>query len=152
MQQSGKVDAHRAVSAGLAAGSAYLAAMWLDNRLSSQQFNDLKLVGQFFTIRSPWWIAQGLAGHYIFSVIMAFVYARFVYTRLPLPPPLKGIVFLNIENAVLYPLGPVVDRVHADIRSGQLPSMFTMKTFLGQVVRHIAFGAILGLLYRPPDR
>jgi hypothetical protein len=83
---------------------------------------------------------------------MAFVYARFVYARLPLPPLLKGIVFLNIENAVLYPLGPVVDRVHSGIKSGQLPSMFTMKTFLGQVVRHIAFGAVVGLLYRPPER
>src|SRR5689334_22648030 len=140
MQPQSEIDTPRAVSTGLAAGSAYLAAMWLDNRLSSQEFNDLKLVGQFFTTKSPWWMAQGIAGHYAFSMIMACLYARIFYPRLPLPPLLKGIVFLNIENAVLYPLGPLVDRVHAGIRSGQLPPMFTTKTFLGQVVRHIAFG------------
>jgi hypothetical protein len=136
----------------LGAGTAYLAAMWLDNRLSSQEFNDLKLVGQFFTTKWPWWIAQGLAGHYTFSMLMALVYARFFYSRLPLHPVLKGVIFLNLENALLYPLGPFIDRFHAGIKSGQLPPMATIKSFLGQVVRHIAFGFVLGLLYRPANK
>ncbi|HST06494.1 MAG TPA: hypothetical protein VLQ48_17410 [Chloroflexia bacterium] len=132
--------------AGLVAGSAFLGAMWLDNKLSSWQFNDLKLVGQAFTTRSPIWQAQGLAGHFGFSVVMAYLYARVVYPRLPGPGWLRGIMFLQIENAILYPATIVADKVHAGIRSGQVPPMTNMNIFKGQVVRHIAFGATLGLL------
>lgn len=133
-------------AAGLVAGGAFLGAMWLDNKLSSWQFNDLKLVGQVFTTRSPIWQVQGLAGHFGFSVVMAFLYARYVRARLPGPGWLRGIIFLQIENGVLYPATIVADKVHAGIKSGQLPPMINMKTFKGQVVRHIAFGATLGLL------
>ncbi|MEO8286835.1 MAG: hypothetical protein ABI670_10415 [Chloroflexota bacterium] len=148
MQES-DIDAPRAIAAGLAAGTAYLGAMWLDNRLSSYEFDDLKLVGQAFTTKSPWWLIQGLTGHYGFSMVMALVYARFAYRLLPGPGALKGIAFLNIENLVLYPGGLVVDRIHAGMRQGELPPMMSKKAFLGQVVRHIAFGATLGLLYKP---
>lgn len=134
------------VTTGLVAGGAFLGAMWLDNKLSSWQFNDLKLVGQVFTTRSPVWQLQGLLGHFGFSVVMAFLYARYVRARLPGPGWLRGIIFLQLENGVLYPATIVADKVHAGIKSGQLPPMINMKTFKGQVVRHIAFGATLGLL------
>ncbi len=139
----------RAVGAGLAAGSAYLAAMWVDSKLSSHPFNDLKLVGQMVTTRSPWWQLQGLGGHYGFSVVMALLYARYARAVLPGPGWLKGIIFLNIENLALYPAGLLIDRYHAGVRVGELPRMMTWKTFWGQVIRHVAFGAVLGLLYRP---
>jgi hypothetical protein len=129
----------------LVAGTAYLVAMWLDNKLSSWQFNDLKLVGQIFTTRSPIWQAQGLAGHYCFSVLMALFYTRYACERLPGPGWLRGITFLMIENTVLYPLALPADKLHAGIRAGQLPPLLHSKTFLGQVVRHIAFGVALGL-------
>ena len=143
------VDVPRAVGAGLAAGSAYLAAVWADSKLSSHPFNDLKLVGQMVTTRSPWWQMQGLAGHYGFSVVMALLYARYARAALPGPGWLKGIIFLNIENLALYPAGLLIDRYHAGVRAGELPRMMTWKTFAGQVVRHIVFGLTLGLLYRP---
>jgi hypothetical protein len=149
MRSRTEVDVPRAVAVGLAAGTSYLGAMWLDNRLSSHEFNDLKLVGQIFTTRRPWWIVQGLVGHYFVSLLVAFFYARFVYPRVPGPGVLKGIILLNAENLVFYPGSILVDRLHAGIRSGQLPPLLTVKTFLGQVVRHIAFGAVLGLLYKP---
>ena len=143
------VDVPRAVAAGLSAGSAYLAAVWADSTLSSHPFNDLKLVGQMVTTRSPWWQLQGLAGHYGFSVVMALLYARYARAALPGPGWLKGVLFLMLENKVLYPAGLLIDRYHAGVRAGELPRMLTWKTFWGQVVRHIAFGAVLGLLYRP---
>jgi hypothetical protein len=145
------VDVPRAVGAGLAAGSAYLAAAWADSRLSSHPFNDLKLVGQMVTTRSPWWQMQGLAGHYGFSVVMALLYARYARAALPGPGWLKGIIFLNIENLALYPAGLLIDRYHMGVRAGELPRMMTWKTFAGQVVRHVAFGLTLGLLYRPKN-
>lgn len=144
-----RVDAVRAVTAGLAAGGAYLGAMWVDNRVSSHEFDDLKLVGQVFTTKSPWWVVQGLVGHFGFSAVMGLVFAKFAYGRLPGPGVVKGIIFLNIENASLYPGAFVIDKFHAGIRAGQLPPLLNKKTFLGQITRHIAFGAVLGLLYKP---
>lgn len=147
MSRKSEVESPQAiVMAGLAAGSAFLGAMWLDNKLSSWKFNDLKLVGQVFTTRSPIWQVQGVAGHFGFSVVMAFLYARYVYPRLSGPGWLRGVIFLQIENAILYPATVAADKVHAGIKSGQVPPMINMKTFKGQIVRHIAFGATLGLL------
>ena len=105
-------------AAGIASGTAYLAAMWVDNRLSSHPFNDLKLVGQVFTTKTPWWIIQGLVGHYAFSVMIAFIYAKIAYRSLPGPGVVKGIIFLNMENTVLYPGAFIADRVHAGIQEG----------------------------------
>jgi hypothetical protein len=149
MNRNSEIDTGRAVTAGVAAGSAYLGAMWLDNKLSSQEYNDIKLVGQFFTTKSPWWVIQGLAGHYSFSIFMALLYAKVGRSKLPGPDLLKGILFLNIENALLYPAGLIVDNIHAGIKQGEVPPMLTRKSFFGQVTRHIAFGAVLGLLCKP---
>lgn len=150
--QTESVDVPRAVGAGLAAGSAYLAATWADSKLSSHPFNDLKLVGQMVTTRSPWWQLQGLAGHYGFSVVMALLYARYGRVLLPGPGWLKGVLFLMLENVALYPLGLLIDRYHAGVKAGELAPMMTWKTFWGQVVRHVAFGAVLGMVYGASKR
>ncbi len=134
------------VKGGIAAGSAFLAAMWLDNKLSSWRFNDIKLVGQMFTTRTPLWQIQGVAGHYAFSTMMAFVYVRYARQRLPGPSWLRGILFLMAENTVLYPAGLIVDRIHAGMKSGQLALLLDRKTFFGQITRHVAFGIALGLV------
>jgi hypothetical protein len=143
-----RVDVPRALMAGMAAGTAYLATMWADNMLSRHKFNDIKLVGQIFTTRSPFWQIQGLVGHYGFSGVMALVYASQAYKRLPGPGWFRGFLFLQIENSVLYLLAPLMDPRHAGVKSGQIPRVWKWKTFWGQVVRHIAFGLTLGALYR----
>lgn len=140
-------DAQDALLPGAAAGSAFLVAMWLDNKLSSWSFNDLKLVGQMLTVRSPLWQIQGVGGHFGFSVVMSLLYGRFAQSRLPGPGWLRGILFMMIENAALYPAAVVLDKVHAGMKAGQLPPLLNMKTFLGQLTRHIAFGAVLGLMW-----
>ena len=143
-----KVDAGRAVIGGLAAGTAYLAAMWADNRLSSQRFNDLKLVGQVFTTRAPAWVIQGLLVHYGFSVVIALLYSSWGARRMPGPPWLKGVVFMQLENAILYPGAALVMPIHAGVKSGQVPSLFERKVIQGQVLRHVAFGLVLGVVGR----
>ena len=102
-----------------------------------------------FTSKSPWWIIQGLAGHFSFSVVMALFYARFFYPWMPGPGVVKGIVFLNIENTFLYPGALISDRINVAVRNGELAPLLNKKSFMGQVVRHVAFGAVLGFLYRP---
>lgn len=142
------VDVERAVVAGLAAGTAFLATTFLDSKLSNYPYNDLKLVGQMFTTRSPFWQIQGLAGHYGFSVVMALLYARYAYRLLPGPGWLKGLLFLQIENNGLYGLAPLADKIHAGHRQGELPKLTSWKSYAGQTWRHVAFGVVLGMLYR----
>ena len=148
MKQS-NIDIKWLLVCALASGNAYLASMWLDNRLSSHPFNDLKLVGQIFTTRSPWWVIIGLANHYSFGVAVSYVYARWVCRRLPGPNWLKGICFLLLENVLLYPAAALIEPWHAGRRAGQLPTLFSRKSFQGQVVRHIAFGVTLGAMWKP---
>jgi hypothetical protein len=138
----------RAIASGLAAGSAYLATAWADSKLSSHPYNDLKLVGQMVTTRSPYWQIQGLAGHFGFSVVMSLLYARHFYKKLPGPPVVRGITFLQLENTLLYPVAPLLDSFHAGVGAREIPPLLSKKSFQGQVLRHIAFGAALGLLYR----
>ena len=151
MNKKTDVDVPRALFAGVAAGTAYLVAMWADNILSRHKFNDIKLVGQIFTTKSPFWQIQGVAGHYGFSGVMALLYASQAYHRLPGPGWLRGLIFLQIENSLLYPLAIPMDPRHAGVKSGQLPPVWKWKSFWGQVVRHLAFGVTLGALYRKED-
>jgi hypothetical protein len=141
-----KDDLETAIPAGLAAGTAYLGTMWLDNKISSWDFDDLKLVGQMFTTKSPLWQLQGLAGHYAFSIAMSTIYIRYARRHLPGPGWLRGITFMMLENALLYPAAGLIDNIHAGMKANLLPPLLNKKTFLGQVTRHIAFGAVLGLL------
>ena len=141
------MNTRRALVAGMAAGTAFLAATLADSRLSSYPYNDLKLVGQMFTTRSPWWQALGLAGHYGLSVVVALAYARWAYRQLPGPGWLRGFIFLQMENLALYPLAAISDRFHAGMRAGQLPPLLAWKSFWGQFWRHVAFGLVLGALY-----
>ena len=146
------VDIPRALVAGAAGGSAYLASMWLDNKLSSHKFNDIKLVGQIFTTKSPFWQIQGVVGHYSFAGVVTLLYASTLYQRLPGPGWLRGLIFLQIENSLLYPLAPLMDPRHAGVKSGQLPPVWKWKSFRGQVVRHIAFGVAMGAIYKGRKR
>src|SRR5438067_2416220 len=110
MREEAENDIPGIVASGIAAGTAYLGAMWLDNKFSSHPFNDLKLVGQVFTTKAPWWVIQGLVGHYTFCVAIALVYERTASRRLAGPGVIKGISFLNMENALLYPGAFIADR------------------------------------------
>ena len=67
--------------------------------------------------------------------------------RLPGPPWLRGVLFTMIENALLWGAIPLFDRFHPSIRAGQLPKMNRPIPFLQQVLRHIAYGAALGIVY-----
>lgn len=141
------VDVERALVAGGAAATAFLATTYLDSKLSSHPYNDVKLVGQMLTTKSPFWQLQGVAGHYSFASVMALIYARYAYKRLPGPGWLRGLLFLQIENNSLYVLAPLLDRFHAGKKAGQLPPLMNLKTYMGQALRHVVFGMVLGAVY-----
>ena len=66
--------------------------------------------------------------------------------RIPGPPWLKGVIFANLENVILYPITRFED-MHPAIRTGMVDRYFTWPASWQSVPRHIAFGAVLGALY-----
>lgn len=143
----------RAIVAGLVASAAYLAMMALDMRLLRYPQNDLVLQGRLAPVPRRFWLPAGLVMHSGFGVALALIYALVVHERLPGPAWCRGILLANLENALLWPLTRVIDRYHPAVRDGQMPPMNTPRCFLQAVLRHIAFGAALGVVYaHAPER
>jgi hypothetical protein len=147
-------DAGAGAAAGVVAGLAYLAAQALDLRLLRTRADDLAIHGRPLSADPRRWRAAGAVLHLGFGAVLGAVYAGWPRRRLTtyLPPWVAGIVFLQAENAVLYPLLLPLHRLHPAWREGLLESYFRPRTAGQQVWRHLVFGAVLGALLgrRPP--
>jgi hypothetical protein len=87
----------------------------------------------------------GVAIHMANSIALAQLY-QLVESRLPGNPLVKGIVFANVENLLLYPV-TILEELHPAVRDGQVDRYFTWPAFWQSVPRHIVYGAVLGGLY-----
>jgi hypothetical protein len=103
------------------------------------------ILGRSFTNDPTKARAMGGAIHTVNSLALATLYAT-LEPRLPGPAWWKGVVFANIENVVLYPI-TLFEDIHPAIRLGEVDRYFTWPAFWQSVPRHIAFGAVLGVLY-----
>ncbi len=142
-----ELDHAAVITAALAAGSVYLAEMAVDMRLLNYPLNDIRMLGEMFGRRRAWPLV-GTAAHYSFSIFLAYVYAAYARENLPGPPWMRGIIFINIENGILYPFAPLLDRFNPTIHSGAMPPVFSKTGFVNQLLRHAAFGLVLGGLLR----
>ena len=136
----------RAGVAGAAGALAYLVEMRVDLAALRCPTNDLMLLGRPFSANRRAWPAIGTALHFFNGVALAQVYAL-LGRRLPGPPWLRGLLFTQIENTLLYSVVPLFDRFHPAITAGELPRMFRPVPFVQQVLRHIAYGVVLGAVY-----
>ena len=139
------IDPRAATVAGLAAGAAFLAVLEVDVRLTGNNVDDLVFLGRPLARSRSGARPVGLALHAVNSVGFALLYAR-LHRRLPGPPWWRGVVFFNVENALLYPF-LVFEEWHPAIRDGQIDRYWTWPSFLQSIPRHIAYGAILGPVY-----
>jgi len=87
----------------------------------------------------------GATIHALNSLALASLYAMLA-RRIPGPAWLKGVIFANVENVILYPITRLED-MHPAVRTGLVDRYFTWPAFWQSVPRHIAFGAVLGALY-----
>jgi hypothetical protein len=140
----------RSALVGGIAGTAYLAEMALDMRVASNRYDDLVLWGGFVT---PHRFRQRILGagiHYVLSIALAATYGTLAPILPAWPGWMRGMAFVQVENALLYPGVPVLDAVHPEVRSGRFPSLLTWRYFWVEIARHVAFGITLGALL--PER
>lgn len=143
---NGAYEARLAALAGAAGSGAYLAEMAIDLPLLDCPTDDLLLLGGLVTRDPRVWPLLGGAMHFANGIALAQLYAA-VQHRLPGPPWARGILFTLIENTLLWAIVPLFDRYHPAMREGKLPLMNRPIPFLQQVLRHIAYGAVLGIVY-----
>jgi hypothetical protein len=140
-----QLNAKAVTLSGLAAGAAFVAVLEADLRLTGRNVDDLMILGRPFTEDPSKARAVGMAIHVVNSLALASLYAT-LEARLPGPGWMKGVIFANVENVILYPITRFED-VHPAIRTGQVDRYFNWPAFWQSVPRHIAFGAVLGVLY-----
>jgi hypothetical protein len=144
-RQTREFDPKVVAISGLAAGAAFVAVLEIDLRLTGRNVDDLMILGRPFIEEPAKARALGGALHAFNSVALASLYAM-LEQRIPGPGWLKGVIFANVENAILYPIALFED-IHPAIRSGQVDRYFTWPAFWQSIPRHIAYGAVLGILY-----
>jgi len=142
----------RVVCAGFGAGLAYLLAQEVDRKLANPRSDDLVLVGGFVTRDPGLWRPIGAFNHFFVSVAFAVIYDRFLASRLPGPPWLRGALAFQAENAVTWPLVMLCDRYHPAVQAQALSRLNRPVYFLQEIWRHLAFGVALGLLVPPLTR
>ena len=130
---------------GLVAGAAFVAVLEVDLRLTGRNVDDLMILGRPFVADAKRARVAGIVIHAINSVGLAGIYAL-VEPRIPGPPWWKGVLFANVENLILYPITIFEDH-HPAVRDGLVDRYFTWPAFWQSVPRHIAYGAVLGVLY-----
>jgi hypothetical protein len=144
-RQSRELDPKAVIISGLAAGAAFVAVLEVDLRLTGRHVDDLMILGRPFTKEPKQARALGGAIHAVNSLALASLYAV-LERHIPGPPWLKGVIFANVENVILYPI-TLFEDIHPAIRTGMVDRYFTWPSFWQSVPRHIAFGAVLGVLY-----
>lgn len=134
-----------ATISGLAAGAVFALVLEADLRLTGNNVDDLLVLGSPFVSNPEEARRLGLAIHALNSVALAALYGK-ARPWLPGPPWLKGVIFANVENLILYPV-TLLEDLHPAIRTGLVDRYFTWPSFWQSVPRHVAYGAVLGILF-----
>jgi hypothetical protein len=142
-----RINLPSAVCAGATASAVYAGEMYLDIALTGNPLDDVQLLEGALRGRTARLPILGILVHLLNGSALALVYAT-VKPLLPGPDWLKGILFGALFLVAVWPLTPVLDRIHPLIRRGDLPKFNSPVSFGQNVARHLLFGLILGLLYR----
>jgi hypothetical protein len=142
-----RVNVPSAALAGAIASAVYAGEMYLDMAFTGNQLDDVQLLEGARRGRKAQFPILGMLVHLLNGSALAIVYAV-IKPLLPGPNWLKGLLFGALFLVAVWPLTPVLDRIHPLIKRGDLPR-FNTPVALGQnITRHLLFGLVLGLLYR----
>lgn len=124
----------------MTAAAAWAAAEPAARRLFGTPYSDVRLLGRIVSRHR--WCAAGTAIHLANGAA-----AGVVFERLGLHGWKAGVALFQAENLAAWPLMAVVDRSHADRRSGAWPPLAANgRVFAQEAAVHVVFGAVLGLL------
>ncbi len=141
----------RAAFAGLLATAAYSLVMEVDMTITGNRYSDVRFIQGLLAGKSPGqqkfaFLAWGI--HFLNGVILAELYAAVFKRFLPGPNWLKGAIFGELFLVSTWGLAPLVDTYHPLTKRGELAKLATWTSFFQNIVRHLVFGLLLGLLYR----
>jgi hypothetical protein len=144
----------QAALAGLIATVAYSVAMEGDQILSGNRFSDVRFIqglleGEKRSKRNFYlsWMLHLLNG-----IALAEIYAVVAKRFLPGPDWVKGTIFGEGFIICAWSLTPLADKYHPLIKNGELPRLANWTSLLQNIVRHLVFGLVLGLLYKDKER
>lgn len=136
----------RAALAGAAAAGAWAAIEPLDRRVLRHDYSDVAMLGKLVT-RSAAWPFVGLVLHAANGAAFGLGLER-IRTRTGWPTQRLALGLALTENAALFPLAAVVDRIHPARGERGLAPLFTSRGLVQATFRHALFGAVLGRLAR----
>ncbi len=141
----------RAALAGLLATAAYSLVMESDMSITGNRYSDVRFIQGLLAGKSPRhqkfaFLAWSI--HFLNGVILAELYAAVFKRFLPGPNWLKGAIFGELFLASTWGLAPLVDKYHPLTKRGELAKLATWTSFSQNIVRHLVYGLLLGLLYR----
>lgn len=136
----------RSAAAGAAAALVWAAVEPLDRRAFRHDYSDVAMLGKAAT-RGPLWPVAGLAIHASNGAAFGLAFDELRRrSRLPAVPLALGLGLA--ENALLFPLAPVIDRFHPARGTRGLAPLASPRGFAQATFRHALFGAVLGRLAR----
>ena len=129
--------------AGMAASGAYALAQTVDLELFDYPTDDFVLLGRMVTNDESLMRPVGAVMHFTNGALLGVAYALIARDRLPGSPLVKGFSWTMMETFGLYPMA-FLENLHPAVREGRLPSYLSGKGFAQQIVRHVAYGLVLG--------
>lgn len=136
----------RAALAGAVAAGCWAAAEPLLGRATGGYHRQARLIGGL-VVPDGSWRAVGLAVHLANGAAFGIGFDRLGGYGVA-----RGVLAAEAENALLWPLVAVLDRIHPDVRSGAWPPLLRNRHAIAQeVLGHAVFGAVLGGLLPPGD-
>jgi hypothetical protein len=134
-------------AAGAVAATAWAFLEPLDKRIFRCDYSDVAVLGKAVT-RGPGWPAVGLAMHAVNGALFGLAYDA-ARRRIAVEPRRLALAMALAEHVALYPLTYFVDRYHPARGAKGVPPLLTNARAFGQaMVRHAAFGLLLGRLAR----
>jgi hypothetical protein len=140
----------KAAAVGTLATLAYSAAMEGDQVLLGNRFSDVRFIQGMIEgeRRSKGVLALSWLIHLLNGIALAEIYAAVGNRLLPGPDWLRGAIFGEAFIVSVWWLTPLADKYHPLIKKGEMPKLANWKSFGQNILRHLVFGLVLGLLYR----
>lgn len=133
----------RAAVAGAVAAGVWAAAEPVLRRATGGYHSQPRLIGALVAADGDW-RAAGMAIHLANGAMFGVAFERLGGAGV-----CGGVIAAEAENALLWPLTGVLDRLHPDVRSGEWPPLLrNPHAFAQEVLGHAVFGAVLGGLVR----